>query len=95
MADCGHIIHAESLDDWLEQVRDGGAVALAECPRCKTPVRATNRYNRVINRHLQTVEAVKKKYRGEVRNKCDNSISCHFRSLSCVGNGLSSSQKVT
>ena len=34
LSDCGHIIHAESMDDWvMNQVSDHQAVKLPECPR--------------------------------------------------------------
>ena len=72
LADCGHIIHAPSMDQWvIDQSSTSGdkdqTIKLVECPRCKTPVRSTKRYNEVINRQLKYVEAVKKKLRGEVR----------------------------
>ena len=67
LVDCGHLFHAESLDKWVEDDKSAapGAVRLPECPRCKTPIRRTQRYNSVINRHFQTVEKVKQKLRGE------------------------------
>ena len=71
LADCGHIIHAASMDEWVKDQSSGSgtedqAVKLVECPRCKTSVRSTIRYNGVINKQLKQVEAVKKKLRGEV-----------------------------
>ena len=72
LADCDHIIHAASMDQWvIDQSSTSGdkdqTIKLVECPRYKTPVRSTKRYNEVINRQLKYVEAVKKKLRGEVR----------------------------
>ena len=46
-----------------------GAVKLLECPRCKAAVRSTVRYNGTINSTLQVVERVKRKLRGEVRER--------------------------
>ena len=66
LAHCGHVIHAESMDDWVEQAGEKGEVMLAQCPMCKTPVRSTARYNSAVNSHLAEVEKVKSKYRGEV-----------------------------
>ena len=71
LADCGHIIHAPSMDYWVkDQSSTSGnqdqTIKLVECPQCKTPVRSTKRYNGVINRQLKHVEAVKQKLRGKV-----------------------------
>ena len=63
--DCGHCIHAESMDDWAKMNQVNG-VKLVECPKCKTPVRSTLRYNGITNKELANVEAVKAKYRGGV-----------------------------
>ena len=67
LIDCGHIIHAPSMDNWVrDQVGGDQTVKLPECPRCKTSVRSTSRYNGVINTQLKLVESVKTKLRGEV-----------------------------
>ena len=60
------MVHAESMDSWVEQAGAGGQVGLAVCPMCKTAVRTTGRYNNAVNHHLIGVERVKKKLRGEV-----------------------------
>jgi len=65
LADCGHVVHAESMDSWVEQAGGDGQVGLAECPMCKTVVRSTVRYNSAINIQLATVERVKQELRGE------------------------------
>ena len=67
LADCRHLVHAESMDQWVDQAGTEGVVKLAECPICKTPVRSTARYNAAVNSHLLSVEKVKAKLRGEVR----------------------------
>ena len=67
LVDCQHLVHAESMDQWVEQAGPEGVVKLAECPICKTPVRSTARYNSAVNSHLLNVEKVKAKLRGEVR----------------------------
>ena len=66
LTDCHHVVHAESMDSWVEQAGAGGQVGLAECPMCKTAVRTTCRYNNAVNHHLIAVERVKTKLRGEV-----------------------------
>ena len=66
LADCHHVVHAKSMDSWVEQSGAGGQVGLAELPMCKTAVRTTGRYNNVVNHHLIAVERVKTKLRGEV-----------------------------
>ena len=57
------------MDSWVQQAGADGQVGLPECPRCKTVVRRTVRYNTIINTHLMAVERVKEKLRGEVRCK--------------------------
>ena len=69
LVDCGHIIHAESMDYWVEQNDDKGQIALPECPQCKTPVRRTGRYHSKAVVQAQNLEKVKEKMRGEVRNE--------------------------
>ena len=74
LADCPHLIHAESLDKWVADDLVKGAVRLPECPVCKTPIRKTLRYNSVINGHLKTVEKVKEKLRGEEAKRHRNKL---------------------
>ena len=65
LVDCAHLIHAESLDEWVKGNIVESRVQLPECPLCKTPIRRTQRYTSIINRHLGHVEKVKEKQRGE------------------------------
>ena len=65
LVDCGHLIHAESIDTWVNEAVEKNVVGLPECPRCKTPIRKTLRFNSQINLHLEKVEMVKAKLRGE------------------------------
>ena len=65
LVDCSHLIHAESLDEWVRGGITESRVQLPECPLCKTPIRRTQRYTSIINRHLGHVEKVKEKLRGE------------------------------
>ena len=51
--DCGQLIHAESI---VEEAVEKNVVGLPECPRCKTQIRKTARFNSQINLHLE-VEA--------------------------------------
>ena len=66
LVDCGHLLHAESIDTWVEEAAKEDVVRLPECPKCKTPIRKTLRFNSQINVHLEKVEKVKAKLRGEV-----------------------------
>ena len=54
--DCGQLIHAESI---VEEAVEKNVVGLPECPRCKTQIRKTVRFNSQINLHLEKVEMVK------------------------------------
>ena len=68
LADCRHIIHAPSMDYLVKEQAEAEdqAIKMIECPKCKTSVKKTSRYNGFINKQLKKVEAVKKKYRGEI-----------------------------
>ena len=65
LVDCGHMVHAESIDNWVNEAVKENVVRLPECPKCKTPIRKTLRFNSQINLHLEKVEKVKAKLRGE------------------------------
>ena len=65
LVDCGHLLHAESIDTWVNEAVKENVVRLPECPKCRTPIRKTLRFNSQINEHLEKVEKVKAKLRGE------------------------------
>lgn len=65
LVDCGHLLHAESIHTWVDKAVKENVVRLPECPKCKTPIRKTLRFNSQINEHLEKVEKVKAKLRGE------------------------------
>ena len=65
LVDCGHLLHAESMHTWIDKAVKENVVQLPECPKCKTPIRKTLRFNSQINEHLEKVEKVKAKLRGE------------------------------
>ena len=65
LVDCGHLIHAESIDTWVNKAVEEKVVGLPVCPKCRTPIRRTLRFNSQINEHLAKVEQVKAKLRGE------------------------------
>jgi len=65
LVDCGHLIHAESMDTWVNKAIEEKVVGLPVCPKCRTPIRRTLRFNSQINVHLAKVELVKAKLRGE------------------------------
>ena len=48
--DCGQLIHAESI---VEEAVEKNVVGLPECPRCKTQIRKTVRFNSQILRRLR------------------------------------------
>jgi len=81
LIDCQHLVHAESMDQWVEQAGPDGVVKLAECPICKTPVRSTARYNSAVNSHLLNVEKVKAKLRGEERADTREELKLEMRAL--------------
>lgn len=65
LVDCGHLVHVESIDTWVNEALKENVVRLPECPKCRTPIRKTLRFNSQINVHLEKVEKVKGKLRGE------------------------------
>jgi len=79
LADCHHVVHAESMDSWVEQAGASGLVGLPECPRCKTAVRTTGRYN--VVKHLIDVERAKTKLRGEEGTQMREELEVETRAL--------------
>ena len=49
----------------VDEAVEKNVVGLPECPRCKTPIRKTLRFNSQINLHLEKVEMVKAKLWGD------------------------------
>ena len=59
LEDCGHCIEVEGMDRWMSQ--EGEEIQIRSCPRCKTTVVSSLRYNDVLKRHFQDIVQVKKK----------------------------------
>lgn len=66
MADCGHLVEVEMMDQWMDQAQasdDGKAVdvQLKRCPKCSTPIRTSLRYGNIIKKILADFERIKEK----------------------------------
>ena len=47
------------MDTWMETEIDDKEIVLKSCPRCKTPIRKTNRYKAKVKTVLADIEKVK------------------------------------
>ncbi|XP_053404550.1 NFX1-type zinc finger-containing protein 1-like isoform X2 [Mercenaria mercenaria] len=54
------IIESNAMDRYMDMGEDRGEIKLKDCPKCKTPIRKSNRYRKIINKTLQDIEAVKR-----------------------------------
>lgn len=50
---------------YMDTTEDRGEIQLKSCPRCKTVIRRSLRYGKVIKQQLHDIEQVKRKVRGE------------------------------
>ncbi|XP_060591010.1 NFX1-type zinc finger-containing protein 1-like [Ruditapes philippinarum] len=55
------IIESNAMDNYMDQKNNDGKIKLKECPKCKTPIRKSNRYRHIINETLLDIEKVKEK----------------------------------
>lgn len=44
----------------MDMKQDNGEIQMKLCPKCKTPIRKSNRYRQIINKTLQDIEGVKR-----------------------------------
>ena len=64
LEDCGHIIHRESMDEWMRGSIVENEVVIKNCPKCSTPVSRSVRYGNIIKERLQKVLRIRKKIFG-------------------------------
>ena len=57
--DCGHLFDHEFLDGWMKAQEESDVVKFKECPKCKTPIMSCPRYNNMINKTLNDINAIK------------------------------------
>ena len=64
LLDCKHVFEVEAMDQWMAlEEEDVSNIQLKACPKCKTPIRKSQRYGNVIKKILHDIEAVKEKVR--------------------------------
>lgn len=57
LEDCTHIFESTDLNHWMEL--DGDEIKAKVCPRCKTTIKRSGRYNNVLKRNMQDLVKVK------------------------------------
>ena len=73
LEDCGHIVEAEGMKNWMETQygtnssnndQNANVIKLPECPKCKTPIRLNLRFSSYVKQQLFAIEQVKIKSTG-------------------------------
>lgn len=62
LVDCNHVIESEGLEGWLRQ--DPDTIKFKECPKCKTAIKKTHRFNEFVKKAIRDVASVKVKLFG-------------------------------
>ena len=65
LLDCGHVFEVTALDYWMDKDGETDVIKLKECPKCKTPIRISNRYADIVKEKLADVELVKERLNEE------------------------------
>ena len=65
LLDCGHVFEVAALDYWMDKDGETDDIKLKECPKCKTPIRISNRYADIVKEKLADVELVKRRLNEE------------------------------
>ncbi|XP_069936097.1 NFX1-type zinc finger-containing protein 1 isoform X2 [Cherax quadricarinatus] len=60
LEDCGHTIEVQGLEGWLNQQTD--EIGMKTCPKCRKPIYNNHRYQNIILKTYEIVNAVKNKY---------------------------------
>ena len=63
LPDCKHSIEMDGLDGWVNSVMEDPELQALTCPKCKTPIRQSDRYLKELNKLQGKYEKVKKRYR--------------------------------
>nr|XP_006812408.1 PREDICTED: NFX1-type zinc finger-containing protein 1-like [Saccoglossus kowalevskii] len=72
LLDCPHFLEVQGLDQWMDMAESGDSnhdIQFKGCPKCKTPIRKSNRYGNVIKQCLEDIQRVKQKVIGDDNNR--------------------------
>lgn len=68
--ECGHVIESQGMESYMqiktERTKDVEIVAKA-CPKCKTPLSSTHRYNNYIKSTFKDIIEIKAKVFGNAK----------------------------
>ncbi|KAK0419938.1 hypothetical protein QR680_014416 [Steinernema hermaphroditum] len=72
MLTCGHCIESSGMDGWVKSQLDGeqsdanqgNAIVQLRCPKCKTPIKKSRRYQKPMNQRINDIENIKRKLIG-------------------------------
>lgn len=96
LENCKHIFEHKNMDQWMEL--DGDEIKAKECPRCKTTITKSRRYNDILKRNMDDLVAVKNKSYGilaenkanvrRLQQKLDKLLEEHAQYLSKYYNSV-------
>lgn len=64
LQDCKHIFESGGIEKWLQS---SGEIMAKFCPKCKTPIVSTERFNEYIKRSMADIINIKKKSSGTTK----------------------------
>ncbi|TKR64933.1 hypothetical protein L596_025403 [Steinernema carpocapsae] len=76
---CGHCIESQGMDGWVKSLVEGTsedtnsaqAIIQITCPKCKSPVMKSCRYQKQLSRRILDIEQIKRKILGGTRRELD------------------------
>lgn len=62
LIDCNHVFESTDLDRWMEM--DGDEIKAKVCPKCKSTIKKSCRYNEILRNNMEDLAKVKKRSYG-------------------------------
>ena len=86
LPDCNHSIEFNGLDNWVKTIIEEVEMKAITCPKCKTPIRQSDRYLKELNYIQNRYEKIKERYRtlentGWVINYLNTSSYRHMKKI--------------
>ncbi|XP_050506349.1 NFX1-type zinc finger-containing protein 1-like isoform X2 [Diabrotica virgifera virgifera] len=92
LVDCGHILESSGMEQWLES--DDNQINPKVCPKCKTGIKLTQRYNEYVKGNLTDLQNVKTKFYGtekenrKVKAKLQSELQLLMQEFRIFGIGI-------
>lgn len=94
LVDCNHIFESTDLDRWMEM--DGDEIKAKVCPKCKSTIKKSRRYNEILRSNMKDLANVKlRSYGTEQENRINREnlvrklLELHRQHITCLRKYLS------